>query len=103
MNAAKPNASIRCSGDAYPSEAIRTGSSRMPCERDAERRSHDVPDQEVDDDRDAERDVVEAVAIGGDVSDEPRRVQVDARDRREAAELRHRPEEVVGDHPDTSA
>ena len=52
---------------------------------------------DVDEQRDAERDVVELVRVTDDVADPAGRVLVDAGDRREAAELRHLAEEVVGD------
>ena len=51
---------------------MRTGSSRTPCSDEPERRAHDVADQDVDDERDPERDVVEAVAVVDDVADERR-------------------------------
>ena len=58
----------------------------------------DETDQDVADERAAEGDVVEAVAVVDDVAHPVRRVAVDAGDRREASELRHGAEEEVQDH-----
>ena len=93
-----PKASVRCSATLYPSEAIRAGSSRIPWRDDPERRSHEVADQHVDDDGDAEGDVVQPLPVVDDVADEPRRVAVDAGDRREAAHLRDLADEQERDH-----
>ena len=69
-----------------------------PLERDPERRPDEVADQHVDDDRDDQADVVEALAVVDDVAHEPGRVAVDARDGREAADLGHLADEQERDH-----
>ena len=65
---------------------MRTGSSRTPCSESPNGVRTRYRISEVDETRDAERDVVERSGSVDDVADEPGRVPVDAADRREAAE-----------------
>ena len=44
MNPARVNASVRCSGTLKPSDAIRTGSSRIPSQAEPERRAAQRPE-----------------------------------------------------------